>query len=399
MNNFTRNLIARTSPINLLPDENGTLLNNQESTRIFFIGYPGFLFKTYAPCIFHAMGRQIAGVVSDNYYLDFSHVSIWGDKVPLLSMKQFQSEAQTGLIEVVHFYENSDALWALSAFKQSVGNIKVLDFLEKLDQLGLYHTYQSVAEEKSWWLSQSDKRITQMINMLGDERSKQTLTARVLSIRTANRLPLMQCSVANEYEYFNENNKLLSLVPGKNEYYVDVGAAHGDTVDKFIAVVGGQFSRIDAFEPTPGQFQQLATRALNDARIHAHQFAVGADKGIINFYDNPLNPFGGNALTFHNNDKDTIQVQCIKLDDMINKCTLLKMDVEGFECQVLRGAIQLIKINKPDMAITCYHYPQDIFEILELVASIHAYRYVALRHYSSCLYDSILMFSDRQSFE
>jgi hypothetical protein len=51
------------------------------------------------------------------------------------------------------------------------------------------------------------------------------------------------------------------------------------------------------------------------------------------------------------------------------------------------------------MAITCYHYPWDLFQILEKVQGIHGYANVALRHYGASLYDSVLLFSDRQSFD
>jgi hypothetical protein len=128
-----------------------------------------------------------------------------------------------------------------------------------------------------------------------------------------------------------------------------------------------------------------------------HQAAVGDVAGPIRFFDNPHNPFGGNALAVDDG-APTIEVPCVRLDDVIDRCTLLKMDVEGFECNVLRGARRLVATCRPDMAITCYHYPQDLFNILELVQEIHRYKHVALRHFGPSLYDSILLFSDRQSF-
>ena len=38
-------------------------------------------------------------------------------------------------------------------------------------------------------------------------------------------------------------------------------------------------------------------------------------------------------------------------------------------------------------------------EILDNVSDTYAYRNVALRHYGPYLYDSVLMFSDRQAFD
>lgn len=58
-----------------------------------------------------------------------------------------------------------------------------------------------------------------------------------------------------------------------------------------------------------------------------------------------------------------------------------------------RGAL-----NWPSPATTT-HSPHDTLEILEQVDATHAYRHVALRHFGASLYDSVLLFSDRQSFE
>jgi FkbM family methyltransferase len=175
-----------------------------------------------------------------------------------------------------------------------------------------------------------------------------------------------------------------------------VGAAHGDTVDKFHGVTAGRYRQIHAFEPTPGQYRALSPRAESDARIRTFQSAVGDSSVPITFYENEGNPFGSNALVQNGR---RIEVPCTRLDDVVERCTIIKMDVEGAECRVIRGAARLIRESRPDMAITCYHYPQDMHEILELVAETHRYRHIALRHYGPSLYDSVLLFSDRQSFE
>ena len=43
--------------------------------------------------------------------------------------------------------------------------------------------------------------------------------------------------------------------------------------------------------------------------------------------------------------------------------TLLKLDVEGAELSVLRGALGSIKGLKPILLISIYHTPEDFFEI------------------------------------
>jgi hypothetical protein len=65
---------------------------------------------------------------------------------------------------------------------------------------------------------------------------------------------------------------------------------------------------------------------------------------------------------------------------------------------VLKGSANVIRKCKPDMTISSYHYAKDIPEIMATVDEMARYENVALRHYSPMLYDSQLVFSDRQNF-
>jgi FkbM family methyltransferase len=390
---YTRNLVPRESDISSKP----SLKPGPDSRFTVFIGYPCHSFRFFAPQICHARGNHVAAVATDEYCVDYSHMTLWGHLIPLISLDELVSLTRGNLVDLVYFYESAEQLDALRQIAP-VDGVRIIDFLSQLDELGLSHTYIPVSREREYWSNQPEESIQRFESLLGDSRSKATLRARIQTIVSADRRPLMALSVPNEYEYFNHASKHESFVLQRDEVYVDVGAAHGDTVDKFIGLTEGEFAQIYAFEPTPAQFAELSTRSQNDPRIKTYQAAVGSAAGKISFFDNIHNPFGGNALTIGSG-APTIEVDCIRLDDMVPHCTLIKMDVEGYECEVLRGATRLIRECRPNMAVTCYHYPQDLFEILSLMQEIHPYRYIALRHYSSTLYDSILLFSDHQSFE
>jgi FkbM family methyltransferase len=371
-------------------------LEQSGDAGVFLVGYPGAFFNIFAPGIAHAAKGRVVAVVSDQYAPDHPQIKLWGKEWPLITLPQLQAIARERPVEEVHFYDSLDQFWGLSTLA-GLGNVKVTDFLAKLDELGLPHTYMAVKDEREWWTSQSPSLIQNMMTLFADQRSKRTLEARIAAIREGKRHHLMEVSFGGDYEYFNRSTPQASLIPSADEIYVDVGAAHGDTVDRFVNLVGGRFKAIHAFEPTPGQYAQLETRSKADPRISTYRTALGEAAGKITFFDNAANPFGGNALAGEGSGTP-IEVDCARLDDMVDECTLLKMDVEGYECRVLRGARDVIAHNRPNMAITCYHYPQDMFEIIETVRGIHEYKNIALRHYGPSLYDSILLFSDRQSF-
>ncbi len=85
-----------------------------------------------------------------------------------------------------------------------------------------------------------------------------------------------------------------------------------------------------------------------------------------------------------------IQVSSVRLDDVLEQITLLKMDVEGFEPHVLRGASELIGRCRPRMAITCYHHALDLLDIVAELDRIIPDAKLRLRHYAMYFFDSVL---------
>jgi len=49
----------------------------------------------------------------------------------------------------------------------------------------------------------------------------------------------------------------------------------------------------------------------------------------------------------------------------------IKLDVEGYETQVLTGARNVLKHYRPKLAISAYHRFYDIFAIPDLILSIN----------------------------
>ena len=132
---------------------------------------------------------------------------------------------------------------------------------------------------------------------------------------------------------------------------VEVGANIGaHTVE--LSRMAGRDGEVHAFEPQRIVFQALcANLALNQcANVYAQQSAVGDMAGTITVPSpNPSvrNNFGGVSLpsaTFGES------VPLISLDTLdLPACHLLKVDVEGMEVEVLKGALTLIKTHRPIM--------------------------------------------------
>lgn len=54
------------------------------------------------------------------------------------------------------------------------------------------------------------------------------------------------------------------------------------------------------------------------------------------------------------------------------KPTMIKSDVEGAEILMLMGAKNILKLNKPKLAISAYHFKNDYKKIMELISSYNS---------------------------
>ena len=86
-----------------------------------------------------------------------------------------------------------------------------------------------------------------------------------------------------------------------------------------------------------------------------------------------------------------ITVNTVALDDFLSeKPTLIKMDIEGFELDALKGAQNIIRSYKPKLAICIYHKPEDIFEIIHYIRSLEPQYKFKVKHHSGCIWETVL---------
>ena len=82
---------------------------------------------------------------------------------------------------------------------------------------------------------------------------------------------------------------------------------------------------------------------------------------------------------------DTIDHVCAS-----DKVTFIKMDIEGAELEALRGAADVIRRDKPKLAISIYHKPKDYFEIPFFVKELVPEYRLYIRHHKMVYFDTVL---------
>jgi FkbM family methyltransferase len=169
-----------------------------------------------------------------------------------------------------------------------------------------------------------------------------------------------------------------------DEVFVDCGAFDGDTVRRFVTVSHGRYRSIVAVEPDPRAFMSLSACAANLEWTSAINAAVGAERGSMPFLasgepSSHASSAGAQGLAVGG---ELIDVDVIRLDDLVPRPTYVKMDIEGFEREALEGARDLLSGGDTAFAITLYHRMSDLWQLPFFIHECAPDLRLYLRHYA-----------------
>lgn len=192
----------------------------------------------------------------------------------------------------------------------------------------------------------------------------------------------------NEDEQYFESD---IMKPEKNEVFVDAGFFVGDTSRRFAHWCGMQYDKIYAFEPDDDNIHRYLSSDNKIDRLEIVNAAAWNIDTELCFEQGRKQEHGQGSASCVSN-TGSVKVNARSIDSVLDsqKCTFIKMDIEGSELNALRGAEKTIQKYHPKLAICIYHKPEDIVDIPRYLHQICPGYKMYLRHYSNCDVETVL---------
>jgi FkbM family methyltransferase len=198
-------------------------------------------------------------------------------------------------------------------------------------------------------------------------------------------LGLEYCLARKQYFLSRE---LVSIAPKNGDYVLDGGACLGDTALVFSNAVGDR-GKVYAFDPVHDHLEILKFNIeqfpLKNVAIHESGLSnqdVFASPIKLENYDP--------AFKIINKTVPLRTIDSLVEKGEIEKIDFIKLDIEGSELAAIKGGIKSIAEFKPRMAISVYHKPNDLFEIIIFIQQNFPFYKFYIEHYTIDFGETVL---------
>lgn len=213
---------------------------------------------------------------------------------------------------------------------------------------------------------------------LEDYRSKKLLFAILNNWYRYDFSMLKECYENNYPDYFD-----LDIVKcDDKEVIVDLGAYVGDTILDYLKVYQEKYKKIYCYEITESSFQALKQNLSHYPNIEFRKKGALDKNGVMSI---SCNQEGVSANMV--SEKGSEEIEVVSMDeDISEKVTLIKMDIEGDEQLALKGCKKHIQMDKPKLLLSVYHNHEDIWKVPKLIEEIQPGYQFYLRYHGGNIF-------------
>jgi len=160
--------------------------------------------------------------------------------------------------------------------------------------------------------------------------------------------------------------KVIKANLSRGDTFWDIGA-HVGLYSLFVSKIVGPEGSVFAFEPSPDVFLLLRSNTQDKNNIQTFQYGIGSTEGTASFAAQGISSMGSfveevTEISRHHHPTEQIHkvlVTTRKIDALLNELrnpSLIKIDVEGFELEVLKGSERLLSEIRPILIIEVHPY-------------------------------------------
>ena len=219
-------------------------------------------------------------------------------------------------------------------------------------------------------------------SMLQDKESREIIE-KLINFRLTQNLDYLNGFIENQAnQYFD----FISQVNEEIVNFVDIGSYHAENTLTFLRNYPN-YSRVIIIEPNTENFQVCVSETIDYSNISYFQAVLGRDTKTVEFSGT-----GTTGLVVESGGAKVQMKTLNQICDELMGTTLIKMDVEGGEEEILLGGLDTLKRLRPVLAISGYHRVQDFWRIPEIVFSVVDGYSLYVRHYTETIYETVFYF-------
>ncbi|MFT8783954.1 FkbM family methyltransferase [Acetobacter syzygii] len=188
-------------------------------------------------------------------------------------------------------------------------------------------------------------------------------------------------------QYFYDQDGI-RIRPEQGDTVIDGGACTGDTALVFSNAVGAG-GKVYSFDPVQEHFDILTYNTKQFPYANVVPMPYGLSDHEVRA---PLlvNEHYAPGFSHEEQTVPLTSLDHLVARDEIKQIDFIKLDVEGAEMETLKGAEASIRRFRPQMAISLYHKPNDIFEIINYIKSNFDFYSLYIGHYTIHTEETVL---------
>ncbi|MBE6024107.1 MAG: FkbM family methyltransferase [Cellulosilyticum sp.] len=281
--------------------------------------------------------------------------------------------------QIVEMNESSKSIYIIIAsqymeIKRQLLSLGISESNIDVKGIGIAKAYATYREETAYSIIEKNiDEYEKVYSYLADERSKEIYLGILNYKISLNNDYLKGIEDLTVNQYFAKDIVKLS----ETEVFCDCGSFNGDTLEIFKKITNGKYKKYIAIEADSNTYIELNENIKRNqlTNVDTYNMACWDKKDVLKFQSQ--------LTAGHITSDGGVSINADSLDNVLKgeEITFIKMDIEGAEEKALIGAAEIIRKQKPILAICLYHDLEHFYKLPLIMKTLNDEYSLYVRHY------------------